>query len=157
MIQVKWLHRIYLTPLRLFQMHRLPSAVCSRCGQGQGTLMHMVWECPVISSFWTAVHCFLNMKLGLPNVCSPTNSLLGLVDDIVPSKFGRMLYRVLLFYARKSILLNWKPPKQPSVAHWISLVNADLSMYKLTYAARGVPDRFYQIWDVWFLAPHTAA
>lgn len=155
LIQTKWLHRVYLTPVRLFQMRRLSVDSCSRCGQGRGTLMHMIWECPIIHSFWAEVHHFINVKLGLPEVCSPLTSLLGLAEDILPTKYGRILYRLLLFYARKSILLNWKPPKRPSVVHWVSLINADLPMYKLTYAARGTPDRFYLIWDLWLLAQVT--
>lgn len=152
LIQAKWLHRTYFTPVRLFRMGKLCSDMCSRCGVERGTLIHMIWECPVIQAFWGEVHGFLNTKLGLPGVCAPTNSLLGLVEELIPTKYGRILYRLLMFYARKTILLNWKPPKQPFISHWLALINADLTMYKLTFAARGTPDRFLQIWDLWIVA-----
>lgn len=112
----------------------------------------MIWECPIIQAFWEEVHSFLNIRLGLPGICAPGNSLLGLTEDILPTKFERILYRLLMFYARKSILLNWKPPKQPSVSHWITLINADLTMYKLTFASRGTPDHFNSIRDLWINA-----
>lgn len=112
----------------------------------------MTWECPIIQAFWEEVHSFLNIRLGLPGICAPGNSLLGLTKGILPTKFERILYRLLMFYARKSILLNWKPPKQPSVSHWITLINADLTMYKLTFASRGTPDHFNSIRDLWIIS-----
>lgn len=42
LIQMKWLHRVYFTPVRLVQMRRLSSDICSRCGQSRGILIHMV-------------------------------------------------------------------------------------------------------------------
>lgn len=125
---------------------------CSRCHQAQGTLYHMIWKCLIIQAFWVELHSFHNSRLGLPGVCAPGNSLLGLAEDILPAKHDRMLYRLLMFYVRKSILLNWKPSKQPSVSDWVALINADLTMYKLTFASRGTPDRFNCIWDLWLNA-----
>lgn len=83
---------------------------------------------------------------------APLKIVLGPVEDLLPTKYSRILYRLLMFYARKTLLLNWKPPKKPSISHWVSLINADLTMYKLTFAARGAPDKFGQIWGLWLSA-----
>lgn len=65
--------------------------------------------------------------------------VIGLTEELIPAKYDRILYRLLMFYARKSILLIWKPPKVPSVSHWISLTNMNLSIFKLNYASGPIP------------------
>lgn len=138
LIQVKWLHRVYLTPTRLVRIHRLQVDTCTRCHMGRGTLIHVIWECSALQSFWSEIHQFLNTKLGFPAVCAPENSLLGLIEDLVPSKFERLLYKALLFYARKIILLNWKPPKRPTVSHWVQLINAAYLCIKASMLLEGL-------------------
>lgn len=49
---------------------------------------------------------------------------LGLVDAMVPSNAHRTLLNVLLFYARKAILLHWKKLTPPTVSFWKGLVNS---------------------------------
>lgn len=64
--------------------------------------------------------------------------LLGLVDDVVPSRALRTLLNILLFYGREAILLNWKKTRAPSLVYWKGLVNSMMPHYKATYVARGL-------------------
>lgn len=42
LIQTKWLHRVYFTPVTLVQMRRLSMATCTSCGGSPGTFIHGV-------------------------------------------------------------------------------------------------------------------
>lgn len=49
--QYKIVYRYYWTPVRLNRMG-LMNSLCWKCQNDSGTLMHCLWECPVISRFW---------------------------------------------------------------------------------------------------------
>ncbi len=54
MIHWKLLHRVYLTPMKRFYMNLTSSPKCNLCSQGVlGTFVHLFWECPSLSPFWT--------------------------------------------------------------------------------------------------------
>lgn len=59
--------------------------------------------------------------------------LLGLVEDVVPSKAHTTLLNILLFYARKAIFLKWKKPGAPTTSFWKGLVNIMVPFYRATY------------------------
>lgn len=52
-IQYKSLHIThYWTPSRLYRMGIAADDLCWKCHVETGTFFHMIWECPVIYSFW---------------------------------------------------------------------------------------------------------
>lgn len=53
MIHYNFIHRLYFTPMKLFQMRLRPSPRCQLCSLGAtGTFVHMVWDCPAVRDFW---------------------------------------------------------------------------------------------------------
>ncbi|XP_078506465.1 uncharacterized protein LOC144765829 [Lissotriton helveticus] len=55
LIQLKILHRVYISNTRLKRMGRSESDECRRgCGM-IGSLFHMLWECPVLQAYWVKV------------------------------------------------------------------------------------------------------
>ncbi|OCU00213.1 hypothetical protein XELAEV_18005991mg [Xenopus laevis] len=91
----------------------------------------------------------VKMMIKLPQVLSPEACLLGVEGDMVPQNHVKILYRTLLFYAKKAIILHWLQPAPPSVQYWIALVNRTLPLIKLTYEARGSSTKFEKIWERW--------
>lgn len=79
----------------------------------------------------------LSELLTVPIPMSVRVCLLGLVDEVVPSKAHRTLLDILLFYARKAILLHWKKAVAPTLSFWKGLVNSMMPFYKATYVSRG--------------------
>lgn len=76
-IQMKIMHRAYLTPVRLKKMDQSLSAQCwYGCGE-EGTLLHMLWHCPVIESLWREMVLFLSRILKVDLQLSPKTCLLG--------------------------------------------------------------------------------
>jgi len=58
-IQYKILNRYYYTPSRLYKMGIGRNDLCWKCQIAKGTLMHALWECPVISAFWSSVLSYM--------------------------------------------------------------------------------------------------
>ncbi|XP_041444380.1 uncharacterized protein LOC121402175 [Xenopus laevis] len=149
LISFKILHLYYYSPKRLNRIFPNKSPLCPRCSCPSADFLHVLWVCPKVQNFWSRVVQCLSDYLDLPQVISPEACILGVVDDLVPQKYTRILYRTLLFYARKAIIQHWLQPVPPSFDHWVNLVNRMLPMIKITYEARGMPDKFVKIWEKW--------
>lgn len=76
-------------------------------------------------------------------------ALLGIQEDDQRPRYTKLLLSLLLFYAKKEILLKWTSPLPPTVRLWENSVNAILPMYKLTYMNRGCPQKFERVWQPW--------
>ena len=50
---INYVHRTYLTPLKLHSMKVITDPLCSLCSmKASGTSLHMMWNCPPVSQFW---------------------------------------------------------------------------------------------------------
>ena len=49
-IQFKILNRFYWTPSRLFRLKLRDNADCWKCYSSEGTLLHLLWECPMVQN-----------------------------------------------------------------------------------------------------------
>lgn len=113
LIQVKFLHRIYYTPQRLHHIFPDQDPNCPRCKTRVGTFLHMFWDCPVISSYWSAVFGEINLRLQLSVLVVPELALLEVHNDAQRSHHQKLLISYLLFYAKTKILLKWISPAPP--------------------------------------------
>lgn len=52
LVQIYYLHTVYLTPARPFRAHLRPSPDCPKCGSSPADFYHMVWLCPALERFW---------------------------------------------------------------------------------------------------------
>lgn len=76
--------------------------------------------------------------------------LLGLVEEVVPSRAHRTLLTILLFYGRKAILLRWCRPGAPDLRLWKGLVNVMMPYYKAMYLSRDCGKKFDRVWQSWY-------
>lgn len=149
LIQIKLLHRVYHTPIRLHKIYPDRNPCCTRCLVQLGTLLHMLWECPKIQPFWREVFDLINVKLDLPIPMSPELALLGIPDDNQRSHHSKPLISYLLFYAKKVIICKWSSPDPPTLSSWLAMIDGALPIYKLTYISRGCPWKFNKVWQRW--------
>lgn len=64
-IQMKIIHRAYVTPKTLKKMNsNLPDLCWHGCGR-IGTLKHLLWSCPAVKQFWNIVIEFIQDLLGV--------------------------------------------------------------------------------------------
>lgn len=125
LIQFKILHRIYFTLQRLPWIFPEQHFRCWRCSEDLATFILVFLHCPVIWSFWEVSQCIcstITMLVPLTtDVC-----ILGLVHLLASTRAMRTLLGLLLFYARKAILLGWKFPSAPTLNFWKHLVMTEV-------------------------------
>lgn len=109
--------------------------------------LHMFWACAILSTYWQDLFSFFDITLHLPVPYTPEVGLLGILNDIASRTYARILICLLLFYAHKLILLNWKNAAAPSIQHFYSLVNKDLPKFKLIYNCRACTKKFTKVWQ----------
>lgn len=100
----KFLHRIYLTLARLTGVYAFYSAVYWHCVHSPDTFSHIFWHFPVVQKFWLDVTRYLSNTL---MTSIPQMIAVGLVEGVASTTAHRTLLSVLLFYARKAIILHW--------------------------------------------------
>lgn len=64
--------------------------------------------------------------------------LLGLVEEVVPSRAHITLLNILFFYGRKAGV--------PDLVFWKGLVHSMIPFYKATYLFRGCRKKFEKVW-----------
>lgn len=106
-------------PLRIFQVRKRDSPMCHKCQKCSGKLLHMLWEYDKIHLFWSNVTHFVATKFDLPNMCSPKLCILGVLEEVDLSSYQKLFLRFLLFYARKTVVLQLIYPTVVSLYQWI--------------------------------------
>lgn len=104
LIQFKILHRVYLTPQKFSKIYPDVSLCCYKCVGRDADFSHMLW------SFWEEVMGFIATLTKIPIPLSVPICLLGLVDTLADHRATKTLLGLLLFYARKTLILKWKQP-----------------------------------------------
>lgn len=155
LIQFQFLHRSYYTPARLAKIFPDVPAECWRCSHSPADADHIFWRCHQVQRFWSDLTSCIADSLSVPIPLTVKVCLLGLVDEVMPSRAMRTMLSILLFYGRKAILLHWRKPGAPTVEFWKGLVNAMLPHYKYTYEARGCIKKFDKVWHTWYNSSNT--
>lgn len=110
LICFQFLHRSYFTPPRLAKIFPSVSAEWWRCSHLPADADHIFWKCTLIQDqrFWSAFTLCISELLVIPMTTTIRVCLLGLFEDVVPSRALRTLLNILFFYGMKAILLKWK-------------------------------------------------
>lgn len=103
-IQIKFLHWVCFTPMRLCRIYPNRDPHCPCCRMQLGTYLHMFWECPTLSTFWSGIFEQLNARLELSVPMSPELALLEIHEDEERPHHSKLLILYLLFYAKKNFL-----------------------------------------------------
>ena len=128
LIQFKITHRSYYTPYKQFKIFPSNPQNCWRCAGTPGNFIHIFWTCPKIRWFWREVLRVIEEVMLVQLDLEAGTCLLGLVEETLAPREKRRQVGLLLFYARKAIVLNWKKVETPSVVQWKNLINNNLSL-----------------------------
>lgn len=78
LVQLKILHRIYYTRVTLHKIGKADSTLClRRCG-AVGTFYHILWECPIILTYWETIMRIITQFNGVTVQPEPKRCLLNL-------------------------------------------------------------------------------
>lgn len=114
-ISQKILHRWYLPPVLLAKFRSInDNSYWSAC-QGVGTLIHVLWECPNLKSFWNRVFTFISDVTGCLTKPNAALALLSIGADIFLDEFKLMVIHIL-FTARLLILHKWRGSLVPNIS-----------------------------------------
>lgn len=118
LIHYKFLHRIYLTPARLARMFGNQQSSCWRCSTPLANFMHIFGDCPQVKPYWQAVASCIRSVTSISIPMTVEVCLLHLVEPLAATRAIRTLLTLLLFYAKKRIILSWKSSSAPTLESW---------------------------------------
>lgn len=148
LLQYKWLTRVYITPEKLNRISKNIPDVCTKCRADKGTLIHCMWECPNIQTFWRdVVKCLSDVFMIRIPLCAKI-CILGIYPaGLLQNKSRIKLLDFGLLHARRAIALNWKNMDSPSMKQWIKELSECIGLERLTYIAKGRIKEFVQLWE----------
>lgn len=123
------------------------------CSLLEAHLMHMFWECNMLSGFWNAV---LNMIGDLHHrrlPATPQLCVLGILDNLDTNSPTLVSVSRMLFQARKLIAQHWILLSPPTVREYITRINTVIRLEKGLYLKRKASHKFEAILGPWLDAP----
>lgn len=129
-IQFRFLHRAYLSPIKLHLMNRDRSPDCPSCPGTTGTFIHMVWECPTVRRVWEEVSAMLSEFAGRLIPCTLGVCLLSILRGTKHQKEENRLIQLLLLLVKRQIALNWLRPDRVTVLRWIHDARLNAYVYQ---------------------------
>lgn len=122
LVQFKIVHHYYLTSERFGKLSVDHSTMCWRCDSPNAGFLHIFWNCLEINLYWSWVLQFIATITNIQTPLELDVCLLGLVELLAHRKAIRMLLGLLLYYARKTIVLLWKYSDPPTLKKYIHLL-----------------------------------
>lgn len=117
----KILNQWYCTPSLFHKYFLITSALCWRCQEEHGTLLHIFWSCTKLSGLWREIRTIIQKFTThrVPN--DPAFFLLH--ASAIPAKvYKKSILRHLLNAAKSCIPLIWKQAQPPTVGLWLRKV-----------------------------------
>lgn len=145
-LQYKWLMRIYTTPVKLHKYNSNIPDICIKCGL-KGTLVHCMWECVQIKTFWVEIKNLLEKIISKQIVLDSKLFIMALYPD--NHKFNKAETTFIdfsLLIAKRCVALNWKNVKGPSASQWLKQMLSNLPLERITYIHKAKQHVFEKIW-----------
>lgn len=117
-ITIRW----YLTPAKISRFNSNITDRCWRqCGL-RGDLLHFLWSCPKLFSYWSDAFSIISIITQLTTLPNPALAILSLGIDGYPLKLQHTIIHILLA-ARVTIKRHWKNHTPPTIAEVIDLTH----------------------------------
>ncbi len=136
---MKILFRSYITPHKLKKMNSNVSNMCWHGCGATGALIHLLWHCPEVQTFWFKVRDYLctlfetNFQL-CPAVCLLENKI-----EEATSRDLQHLIDLAFLLVKRTILVNWKIRK-PNCFDIDARLNNYLELVSMEQAASVLQD-----------------
>lgn len=136
LLHFKIIHRFYLTPRKRCQLQLVSTPLCLLCNtKSIGTYMHMMWECPLVNTFWSQISMLLSNILEISIPCVPNILLLNDDSSLNLTFIQRRLMLAGLTAAKRILVMRWKPPHCLSLSKWhlgfLDVLSLELSIARL--------------------------
>lgn len=144
----KILTRWYRYPTLLRRMYPSISDCCWRSNEAPGTMLHVLWDCPMLLPFWGNIFALYNSLTGSNVPVSPSSGLLSTLPGPI-SSLKKGLLKHFLTAARTVIPRHWKSSIPPSLEEWTVELNLRMRMENLMADDTGRTDVFIRTWSIW--------
>ena len=129
---LKAIQRWHWTPKCLHDTGLLPGALCWRCQYSDCDIVHLLWECPKITSYWTAVWKTMQKVLGtcksLTNKAAILHSNKG-----YPEHHEYRWFDTAMATANMGILRFWRTDTKPKYRTWFEDMHTVAAHERVTY------------------------
>ena len=152
LIQFKIVNRVYWTPSRLFRVGLTEGPECWKCQDSDGTLIHMLWACPKIQDYWTAIHERLERVAGLRIPFSPSLFILGdpaTLKNVAPPLAEWI--QTAIMSGRRLLAKEWKAPSAPAPALWEASMGQLAAYERLSYRLLDRMDDYDAKWGYYHM------
>ena len=147
-MQFRVIHRLQITPVKRNRFKPLLLKFCNKCKISEGTYFHCILDCPFIDDFWVNICKEIDVIFKNKLTLTPVGCVLGLNPKALGLGSSKLrLLEVLLFNARRCILLLWISDSVPTISQWTRSVLELLPLEAINFWLRDMPFRFFKIWD----------
>lgn len=147
----KLFYRWYRTPHLLHKFYPGVSNACWRECNGIGSLTHIWWHCPKISTLWSLTETILRQATQSPLKLTLPLALLNHDLDTFPKPCQHLIFHILTA-ARLLIPKYWKTPQVPHKQELISLIDSNLMYEKMSLRTQQLNNNCKQskhLWETW--------
>lgn len=145
-LNYKFIHKFYITPVKLHRMFPNTSPKCLKCKTEDGTFLHQFWHCQKLREFWTAIHLTTQKILNSQIDMTPGVYLLNYATSSIHRDKQRLLITIT-YFAKKCILWLWKSDKSPTIEMWRKQILDFLPLEKLTMELKHRGQSFEKLWS----------
>lgn len=149
LVQLKILHRIYVTGPRLVRMGRAITAECRRgCGR-EGSFLHIIWECEYIQRYWSVIHNTLSTVLAVTILPEARRCLLNIWEPTDLDTYAIQWATLGFMIAKRNIAQAWGAETPPTLQEWKNNMDWNMFREKDVFVSRGCPRKWSRIWSSW--------
>lgn len=149
LVQLKILHRTYISGNRLVLMGRGETGLCKRnCGE-PSTFLHIIWECPLIQKYWKKVHIIMKDVWGVRLRLEVKRCILNVWEPTDLTAKGKTWATLGQMIAKRNIARLWGADTLPTIRSWKADLDWCMLHEKSVYIARGCPQKWIAIWSNW--------
>lgn len=149
LVQLKILHQTYVTGHHLHKIGYAENSDCRRGCGGEGTFLHIIWECPFISKYWKGIHDTIKDVVGVTLRMEAKHCLLNVWEPTDLNSKQTIWVTLALMVAKRNIAQAWGALQAPELSAWRKDMDWCMFREKSVYTARGCPRKWSQIWSEW--------
>ena len=148
----KIINRWYLTPYKLSKIYPTASDICWKCNEQTGNLLHTLWSCKTLKSFWNSISSFIANLTGNLTKLTPTNALLGIDLDKYPTLYRTIVLHILIA-SRITVASLWKSADAPNLPMVITRLNTQAQLELLLAYKNDSIIPYRRKWKMWLTHP----
>lgn len=149
LVQLKILHRSYMSGTTLATIGARPDAMCLRGCRQLATFYHMIWECPTLRSIWDESTRHIQQALGRKLHLTPSLGLLNIWPPTDLTEIEQQLITLSYALVKREIARHWGVTTPPLSSVWLKEIDKCMMMEVEVYETRGCPRKWDAKWGKW--------